>query len=506
MAAEAVPFAKTGQVAEVITSLAQALRMLGHDVRIAMPRYGHVDPERFQLSQFIEPFAVPMDHHWEQATIYQALLPGDLPVAMIDSPRYFGRNANNANIDEAERFVFYSRATLEMLKRPELNWQPDIIHCHDWQTAIVPNWLVTVYKDDPFFANTATIFTIHRLAHQGIFGYRILEVAGIEEYGYVRHQEISELSELVDFMARGIYYADAITTVSECYAQEIQTPEFGERLDPLLRDRCGRLFGVLNGIDTLALNPATDPYIAAPFDATALSQRAVDKAALQRTAGLQETPNVPLIGMVSRLTSEKGLDLLKPVFETIMSNLDVQFVIEGVGEQEYHQLLSGYARRFAGRVGVKLTFNEGLERQIYAGSDIFLMPSRVEACGLGQMIAMRYGAVPVVRSVGGLADTVQNYSPTSGEGNGFSFQAYDPMALYTAIVRAVESYHHRDLWAALQQRCMTADFSWRSSATKYLAIYQRALAAHHTERHLPSPAAGTDLGGECSTRLDPAAG
>ncbi len=476
MAAETVPFAKSGEVAEVIGALAKALCKLGHDARIAMPRYSYIDAQRFGLNGCMESFPVPMDNHWETAHPYCAAVGDQVPVYLIDNPRYFGRNTPYMHVDDAERFIFYARATLEMLKHPQLAWQPDVIHCHDWQTAVVPNWLATIYKDDPFFAHTATVFTIHRLAHQGIFGYRVLELAGLEGYGFLYHPQIGELADLVDLVARGIYYADAINTVSECYAQEILTPEYGERLDPLLSERRDRLYGVLNGIDTEAFNPSTDPHIASHYDASSLERRAGNKAALQRAFGLQEDPDAPLIGMIARLNDAKGLGLVTSVLDIMMAHLDVQFLALGIGDQKYHDALKQHARQHPGRMGLYLGFDDALERLIYAGSDMFLIPSYFEPCGLGQMLAMRYGSVPIVRATGGLADTVCNYEPTGCTGCGFSFRAYDAMALYTAIVRAVEVYKHRELWLPLQQRCMKADFSWAASAAKYVDIYRRAKA------------------------------
>jgi starch synthase len=478
MAAEMVPFAKTGQVADVVASLAQALRRLGHDVRVALPRYAHIEAERFGLQRVMAGLHVPMDQRALHADVYSTMTASGTPVYLIDNPRYFGRESLGTYIEDAEPFVFYCRAALEMLRQPEIDFQPDIIHCHDWQAALVPNWLATVYDRDPILGQTASVFTIHRLSHQGIFGYRVLAVAGLEEYGYLTHAAISDLDELVDLLARGSYYADAITTVSETHAREIQTPEFGERLDPLMRDLSGRLFGILNGIDIEAFDPAQDEQIAARFDADSLDARAANKAALQRLLGLEIDATAPLVGMVSRLTDIKGFDLLTEALDIVMQNLNVQLAILGVGEPRYHEMLSGYARRYAGRIGVQFTFNETVERHIYAGSDIFLMPSRVEPCGLGHMLAMRYGSVPIVRATGGLADTVDDYDPGSGSGHGFTFTRYDSMALYTALVRAAETYRHRSAWRALQQQCMARDFSWGTPAAKYVDVYRWALDRH----------------------------
>ena len=475
MASEMVPFAKTGHVAEVISSLAKALAQLGHDVRVAIPRYAHVEPEQFGLDRLIEGLSVPMENHRDLATIYRTTVGSNVLVYMVDNPRYFGRNAVHLYVDEAERLIFHCRAILEMLQHEQVDWRPDIIHCHDWHTAIVPNWLATTYKDDPFFADTGTVFTVHRLTHQGIFGYRVLEVAGLESYGFIYYSGMADLTELVNLLGRGIYYADAITTVSESYAEQIQTAEFGEGLHPLLHGRSDSLFGVLNGIDGELYNPLTDSEIAANFGASSLDRRIDNKLALQEASGLQQDPNLPLIGMITRLNRDKGFDLLGSVLGYVLENSDAQFVILGVGEPKCQSVVEDYVQAYPGRMCLELTFNDALERKIYAGSDMFLMPSRVEPCGLGQMVAMRYGAVPVVRATGGLADTVQDYDPLHDTGTGFSFESYDKMALFAALIRAIEVNKHHDCWASLQRRCMSQDFSWKRSVSRYVEIYRWVL-------------------------------
>ena len=277
-------------------------------------------------------------------------------------------------------------------------------------------------------------------------------------------------------MARGILFSDVISTVSKRYAEEILTPEYGERLDPLLRDRRDRLFGILNGIDPTVMDPATDPHIAMNFDVTHLGRRGVNKAALQREAGLPEQSDVPLLGIISRLADQKGFDLISAIMDPLMQHVECQFVLLGTGDQKYHEVFAALAKRYREKMGVFLTFDAPLAQRIYAGSDMFLMPSRFEPCGLGQLISMRYGSVPVVRSTGGLADTVTDFDPRTGEGNGFSFEAYDAMALYTAIVRATETYKHRETWRQLVLRGMEADNSWGASARKYVDLYHQALA------------------------------
>lgn len=474
LAAEAIPFAKTGGLADVVGSLPKAISMMGHDIRVAMPRYGRIDADRFQLQEVVPLFDVPMHRTIEPASILQGTISPDIPVYMVENAKYFARDGIYMYPDDADRFIFFCRTVLEGLKH--LDWQPDVIHCHDWHTAIVPNWLKTIYKDDPFFAETVTLYTIHNLAYQGIFGYRVLEIAGIDEWGFIYHPETADLNEVVDLMGRGIYWADLVNTVSETYAQEILTPQYGERLDPLLRDRRDRLFGIVNGIDYEDTNPATDPHLATNFDAGSLERRAENKLALQIEANLATVPNVPLIGIISRMTDSKGFDILSEAIDHIL-DLGVQFVLMGTGDQHYHEVFSDMVQQYPEQAAIFLTFNTPLARRIYAGSDMFLMPSRFEPCGTNQLVAMHYGSVPIVRSTGGLADTVQNHDPRINQGTGFVFNRYDRWDLFAAIVRAVETFKHRDLWSQIQQRGMHADFSWERSARKYVDLYRRAIAS-----------------------------
>lgn len=478
LSAEVVPFAKVGGLADVVGALPKALRALGHDIRIAMPRYGQINPERFELSTVKESLPVNMANLYEQVSVRQAVIGEDIPVYMIDAPHYFDRENIYGYTDDGERFILFCRAALETARA--LEWSPDIIHCNDWHTGIVPNWMHTVYRDDPFFADNATVYTIHNLAYQGIFGYRILEVAGVAAGGFL-YPQITELANVVDIMGRGILFADAITTVSERYAQEILTPTYGEKLDQLLRSRRDRLFGILNGIDYQELNPATDRYISAQFDANTLNKRAENKRALQQRAHLPVKPQVPLLAMISRLTDQKGFDLLSQIAQPLLAQ-GVQFVVLGIGDQHYHELFQNLAARYPEQVAIFLTFNTELAQIIYAGSDMFLMPSRFEPCGLGQLIAMRYGSVPIVHSVGGLADTVQEYNPHTGQGNGFTFSNYDPWEFFAAIVRAVELYRFKDIWRTLQRRGMTGNHSWDASASRYVDVYRNAIAFHKNEQ------------------------
>jgi starch synthase len=474
LAAEIVPFVKVGGLADVVGALPKALRALGHDVRLVMPRYGQIDPERFGLSTVLDKLSVDMATFREPVSVRQGSIGEGIPVYMIDAPRYFDREHIYGYMDDGERFILFCRAALETVRA--LNWSPDIIHCNDWHTGIVPNWMHTVYRIDPFFEGTATVYTIHNLAYQGIFGYRILEVAGVATHGFL-YPQIAELANVVDIMGRGILFADAVTTVSERYAQEILTPTFGEKLDHLLRSRKDRLFGILNGIDYTEMNPATDRHIAAQFDAESLERRVENKRALQERAHLPVRGEIPVLAMISRLTDQKGFDLLGQIVQPLFAQ-GVQFVVMGIGDQHYQEMFQNLAVRYSEQVASFLTFNTEMAQGIYAGSDMFLMPSRWEPCGLGQLIAMRYGSVPIVRKVGGLADTVQEYDPRTGEGNGFTFDNYDPWEFFAAIVRALELYRFQDIWQTLQRRCMAADHSWQASAMRYVEVYRNAIAFH----------------------------
>ncbi len=481
VSAEAVPFAKVGGLADVAGSLPKALRRLGHDARLALPKYGQINEAQFGLTEVVDSLPVPAGSGRELASVFESVAE-EAPAYLVGSDKYFDRQEVYGYDDDGERFVFFCRAVLEMLK--ELDWQPDVIHCNDWHSGIIPNWLKTIYEDDPVFADTATVFTIHNLAYQGIFGSELLEFAGLGDYGLIPHPTDEGLSQVVVLMARGILFADVVNAVSERYAEEILTREYGERLDPILAQRQDRLFGVLNGLDYEAWNPATDPDIAANYDVASISSppklggkewgRVENKLSLQREAGLFVDPDVPLMGMISRLADQKGFDILAEASDQLME-LDLQFVLLGTGEERYHRMFANLAGKYEGQAAVFLKFDSALARRIYAGSDAFLMPSRFEPCGLGQMIAMRYGSVPIVRSTGGLADTVEDYDPATGRGNGFAFSDYSEEALLGAVERATKTYRRQDVWRTLMERGMRADFSWRASARKYVELYHKAL-------------------------------
>lgn len=486
LSTEMVPYARTGGLAQVAATLPRALRQLGDDVRVILPRYGLIDPQRHGLRRLLDSFPVPFEQNHEHAGLWQAP-DADLPIYFIEHERFFGsRQGIYSFPDDGERFIFYSRAALEACRH--LGWQPQTIHCNEWQTALVPNWLNAAYADDPFFAATAVIYNIHNLSYQGIFGHRVLEIAGIHSHGFIAHPDVSTgLNEVVSMMGRGIIFADMIVTVSPTYAREILTPAHGEGLHPLLRDRAHRLTGIRNGIDTARYDPGQDAVLTATFTAADLAGRNRCKKALQEETGLPLAAAAPLIGLTSRLNDHKGYDILSAVLEPLLQHLDAQWLIMGTGEPRYHNYLRDLEARYPQRLRALLTYDETLSRRLFAGSDIFLMPSRHEPCGLDQMIAMRYGAIPVVHATGGLADTVSDHRPPQ-VGAGFRFEQYDGMALFAAVVRALEVYRHPHIWAQMQQEGMRRDFSWAQPARDYHAIYRHARSFKLTGR----PAAGFD--------------
>ncbi|MFN2272646.1 MAG: glycogen synthase [Anaerolineae bacterium] len=474
LAAEAVPFAKVGGLADVAGALPKAIRALGHDVRLMIPRYGTIHSDQFHLEKVGEPFPIPLGPGKEYAHLAKAVL-DELPVYLIWNEQYFSsRDRVYGFEDDAQRFAVFGRAALAALKL--LDWHPDVIHANDWHTGIVPTWLDTDGRRDPFYRDIATLFTIHNLTYQGIAGRLILTFAQME---YLKHLDI-EQPGTVNWMAQGIAHADLINTVSKQYAKEILMPEIGMGLDPLLKERKDRLFGVLNGIDYDEWNPATDPHIPHHFSATTLDQRAVNKAALQQQARLPVQPDTPLIGMVSRLDHVKGMDLMEPVLEWLLEENDAQFILLGTGHEDYHEMFERVQARYPNRIRAFLKFDDVLARRIYAGADMFLMPSAVEPCGLGQMIAMRYGCVPIVRATGGLADTVPNYTTRNRKGLGFTFTKYTPKACISSLKRALKTYRTKKAWRKIQQRGMESDFSWSSSAQEYVELYQKATQTHKT--------------------------
>jgi starch synthase len=460
-AAEAMPLAKVGGLADVVGSLLQALSKLGHEVRLMLPLYGSIDRSSFPLAPAVDKFDIIIEGRRRKVALRLSSLSDKVPLYMVENDRYFGGKAIYQGERDLQRFLFFSRAVLASV--PRLGWTPQIIHCHDWHTAPIPLGLKQLALP------CASVFTIHNLAYQGAFDQHLLTAGLSEEW-----QRTPQLPR--NMMALGILHADVVTTVSQNYAQEILTPEYGEGLDPLLRQRKERLFGITNGIDYEEYDPATDPHLVANYDASSLGKKMLNKLALQGRANLPQDAEAPLIGMVSRLEEQKGFDLLKKVIDPLLGEIGVQLVILGMGRKRYHDMLRRVRARYHTQAAILSAFADPLAHLIYAGCDMFLMPSRFEPCGLGQLIAMRYGTIPIVRHTGGLVDTVQDCSPDLERGNGFVFVSYEPQALLEAVTRAIAAFKRREAWQKLMSRAMAIDSSWEAPAKKYEAIYHKALS------------------------------
>ncbi len=468
VASEAVPFVKTGGLADVVGALAPVFAEKGHDVRVLLPDFGQIPREYHGKMTHACDFEVQLGWRRQYCGIEQIQLNG-VTWYFMDNKYYFDRPyIYGMGGDEYERFGFFCRGALNML--PLLDYQPDIIHCHDWQSGMIPAILKIQYAHLPFYAKMRTVFTIHNLQYQGIFGIR--EVQDVMMLGdSLWTDDKLECFGCANYMKAALVYADLITTVSPSYAEEIQTAYYGERLDGLLRARKADLKGVLNGIDIDSYDPRRDKLIPANYSVDDLSGKAVCKEELQKDLGLDIRPDTPIIGMVGRLSNQKGLDLVDYVIADIMRQ-DVQLVVLGMGEGRYFNLFSWAEGEYKGRVAARFTMDHTLAHKIYAGADIFLMPSQFEPCGLSQMIAMRYGTIPIVRETGGLRDTVLSYNEFTGEGNGFTFFNYNAHDMLHVIERSIGYYMNRkDIWALLQQRGMNGDYSWTHSADEYLKLY-----------------------------------
>jgi starch synthase len=480
-ASELTPFAKSGGVADVAASLSKELRRLGHDVRVVMPRYRQVDIGKHGLEPVVRDLQVPFGSQTLPATILQGKL-GDMIVYFVDCPPLYDRDGMYGFGDDDARSVYFSRALLEML--PALNFAPDVIHIHDWYAALVPNLIDRIYTEGPA-AEVATTLTIHNLAAQGVFGFGALTLAGLDKWGLIR-VGIPGLDNVVNVLGRGIHFADVVNTVSERYAAEIQTPEFGEGLDELIRAHAHKLHGIVNGIDYEIFDPHRDPNIPHHYSISAIEPKALCRAELRSELGLEQTDR-PLCAMVSRLYDVKGLDLVEQAMPALMQ-FGVQVVVIGTGDRRYEDMFRRYAGERPAQVAAAIGFDAPLAQRIYAGADMLWMPSRYEPGGLAQLIALRYGTIPVVRSTGGLADTIKDYNPVASKGNGFTFTPYDPWQFFGTVVRAAETYRHPSVWTWLIRRAMSEDVSWSRSAQRYVQLYQAAIASRRERRGITAVA------------------
>lgn len=472
IAAEAAPFAKTGGLGDVVGALPKALAALGHDVRVVMPAYAAQERAAALAAREVVPLpggmTVPLGTGALPAGVLEGRLPASqVPIYFIAERNLFDRPNVYGYDDDPYRFSFLCRAALAL--PAHLGFAPDVVHAHDWHAAPAVTWLATRGGSDPTYRGVPTVFTIHNLAHQGRTSRAVLAYLGADAPPLIEEGGWDELN----FMARGIYHATMINTVSPTYSREILAPEGGNGLDGLLRYRHFDVHGILNGLDGDLWNPATDPRLARTFDAGSLERRAANKAALQERLGLPVAPDVPLAAMVTRLDAQKGLDITGHVVHLLMSGIagEAQFVVLGTGHPSYEDMFRRLAAYHTRKMAAVLEFSSDLAPLIYAGSDLFLMPSRFEPCGLGQMIAMRYGSVPVVRATGGLADTVRDGV------TGFSFFAYAAQDFWYALQRALLVYNtDRGAWRRLRRNGMLADFSWEQSARAYEQLYGWAVA------------------------------
>ncbi len=475
VASEVTPFAKTGGLADVAGALPQALARLGHDVRIFMPYYHGISQKPFVTKRLKLTVVVEIAGIKRHVGIYQGQL-GEVPVYFLDYPEFFQRQGLYGTTagdypDNARRFGLFCRGVLEAL--PQLKFRPDVLHLNDWQTGLIPVLLRSERGTDPFYARTGTVMTIHNLGYQGLFPAETLTELGLDPGLF--HMEGLEYYDQLSFLKGGLFFSDLITTVSPSYCREIQTPAFGHGFEGILRKRNRELVGILNGIDCQQWNPAQDPALHSLYSAADPAGKARNKLELQQQLGLTINSHLPILAMVTRLATQKGLDILEAAWPQLIQR-PLQFVLLGDGEEKHMAFFRRLQNRNPEQISITLSFDDTLARRIYAGSDLFLMPSHYEPCGLGQLIALRYGAIPLVRRTGGLADTVFD-ADKNPQGNGFIFAAATAKALLRTLNRALKRYRDQDDWSQLVQRAMAEDFSWEQSAHRYVQVYRRAQEA-----------------------------
>ena len=479
LASEAVPFVKSGGLADVAGALPKALRALGHEVVVVLPKYSEIDRTKFSLHPFLNPLGVWMGNTEEWAAVDTATYAG-IQFYFIESNKYFDRSGlyHDRDLekysDNGCRFGFFTRAALQLCR--DMGFAPDIVHAHDWPTALAPAYLKIWHWNDPVLGAAASVLTIHNLAHQGKWPAADCNYLGLQWSNFTE-EKFEDFGE-INFLKGGLYYADMVTTVSPTYAAETRTAEGGEGLDDCLSRKGGDYWGIINGVDDDEWNPATDPLIPARFgDGVGMEGKAVCKRELQRRLMLEERADVPLIGVVSRFSLQKGLDLLAQSIERIGDDMQVQLAILGSGDKSLEWVFGPLPGRYPGRIGSYIGYSEELAHWIEAGADFFLMPSRFEPCGLNQMYSLRYGTLPIVRATGGLNDTVKQYDECTGEGTGFKFWEPTANAVYDTVGWAVSTYYDRkDHMRKMIAAAMAEDFSWKHSANLYLQAYERAIA------------------------------
>jgi starch synthase len=476
---ELYPFVKTGGLADVTGALPKTLRKLGAEVRVILPKH-----------KGVEELGLPMQYRNYRIScqVSQAIVDAEIvvseydgvPAYLVEKDEYYYRDylystPDGDYLDNAERFVFFSKSILEAMR--VIDFIPDILHCNDWETALAPFFLKTLYKNDPMFKGIATLLTIHNLGYQGLFWHNDMHLLNVG-WEYFTPDYI-EFFGKINFLKAGIVFSDIVNTVSKHYSEEIQTPEFGHGLDGILRTRREDLYGIVNGIDYEEWNPETDRLLPARYNADDMSGKLTCKKVLQEAFSLPVNQEIPLLATISRLADQKGFDLIGASLEELLAlGGGLQYVVLGTGDRRYHDLFLDLAKKFPKSFAIRIAYDNGLAHLIEAGADVFLMPSRYEPCGLNQLYSLRYGTVPIVRGVGGLEDTVIDYTDTPAKGTGFKFYDYSKTGLLDATERALEIYRTKEKWSRLMRQCMTADFSWERSAKEYINLYRKAVEKH----------------------------
>ncbi len=479
VASECVPFAKTGGLGDVVGSLPRFLKEAGHNIIVVIPLYSFIDRNKYKVNISIDKINVRMGDEQIDFSVHETKMNGNVPVYFIDYEPFFGRpniyhddNFNDYQ-DNPKRFSFLSKAALQLCI--DMNFSPDIVHANDWHTSILPAYLKRIYKNDPVYANTATVLTIHNLAYQGRYDKYFYNYAGLGEEDFTPDK--FECFNAVNFLKGGIHFADAVNTVSKGYATETRTPSGGYGLDHFLNLKGDNYSGILNGADYEEWDPGKDKLIPVNYTYFNINGKSECKRVLQEEYGLQQNAKSPVIGIISRLVDQKGFYMLSECIEDILKNMDVQFVILGSGDKQLENFFSDLQQRFTGKAGTFIGYNNRLAHLIESGSDFFLMPSLYEPCGLNQIYSLKYGTLPIVRATGGLNDTVENYNQNIGEGTGFKFWEPRSKAIYNTISWALDTYNNRKPHLQnLIKRAMEQNFSWEKSAAEYVVLYRRAIA------------------------------
>ncbi|MDQ3098724.1 MAG: glycogen synthase [bacterium] len=478
IATEQTPYSTVGGLGRVAYFLPKELQKLGIDVRVIMPKYGKIDEKKAQMETVLHGLHVPTQEGFNDLICNVKMSkPEGMITYFLENQEYYELRANEYGyFDDPLRFTLLCRGALEFLRHSQNDWVPDVIHSNDWQTALISQMIPAFYSQDDKLSHIVTLYSIHNLAYQGMYDYRFVSDLDFDDGKSNIPGFYDPRLSKINMMRRGIMYSDVVNTVSPTYAAEILTEEYGAGLQRLLQELRTKLFGILNGIDYVEFNPLTDKLVVENFNQESTEKRKINKCALQKEFQLPEDDEIPILAISNRLDSQKGIDLVIQIIEPILDEYaPVQLIVNGGGDDRFREFFAKLAKKYPYQVGVNLNPNFTLPRHIFSGADVILLPSRFEPCGMTQMEAMRYGCIPLVRNTGGLADTVSDYDPVTREGTGFVFDHYEPFALFGSIVRALETFKHKDEWENLVKRAMNQDFSWTKSAQEYKKLYERAV-------------------------------